>query len=242
MKHLTVNTILAAALGLCTIPSHATAQQAPKVQMTEKEMINAGGLAYKRGGRIDFEVPNSHNGGERLEDVLKTLAGHFRSKTVNFIFSSKGIAGVRVPAMQLKNVMPQDIMHFIVAAAKPPIKMKAIGQVPDSRFQESEPAGYYIELDLEKVQTHPTDGPRKSSKDGPPVTRVYSMMPVSHFKFNVIYRAISQSLEIDGTDHKKVIVHEHVETKVIIVRSSERVQTLIINLMEALSKSDFRRF
>lgn len=234
MKHLTVNTILAAALGLCTIPSHATAQQAPKVQMTEKEMINAGGLAYKRGGRIDFEVPNSHNGGERLEDVLKTLAGHFRSKTVNFIFSSKGIAGVRVPAMQLKNVMPQDIMHFIVAAAKPPIKMKAIGQVPDSRFPESEPAGYYIELDLEKVQTHPTDGP--------PVTRVYSMMPVSHFKFNVIYRAISQSLEIDGTDHTKVIVHEHVETKVIIVRSSERVQTLIINLMEALSKSDFRRF
>jgi len=228
MKHLTVNTILAAALGLCTIPSHATAQQAPKVQKTEK------GLAYKRGGRIDFEVPNSHNGGERLEDVLKTLAGHFRSKTVNFIFSSKGIAGVRVPAMQLKNVIPQDIMHFIVAAAKPPIKMKAIGQVPDSRFQESEPAGYYIELDLEKVQTHPTDGP--------PVTRVYSMMPVSHFKFNVIYRAISQSLEIDGTDHKKVIVHEHVETKVIIVRSSERVQTLIINLMEALSKSDFRRF
>jgi hypothetical protein len=234
MKHLTVNTILAAALGLCTIPSHATAQQAPKVQMTEKEMINAGGLAYKRGGRIDFEVPNSHNGGERLEDVLKTLAGHFRSKTVNFIFSSKGIAGVRVPAMQLKNVIPQDIMHFIVAAAKPPIKMKAIGQVPDSRFPESEPAGYYIELDLEKVQTHPTDGP--------PVTRVYSMMPVSHFKFNVIYRAISQSLEIDGTDHKKVIVHEHVETKVIIVRSSERVQTLIINLMEALSKSDFRAF
>jgi len=234
MKHLTVNTILAAALGLCTIPSHATAQQAPKVQMTEKEMINAGGLAYKRGGRIDFEVPNSHNGGERLEDVLKTLAGHFRSKTVNFIFSSKGIAGVRVPAMQLKNVIPQDIMHFIVAAAKPPIKMKAIGQVPDSRFPESEPAGYYIELDLEKVQTHPTDGP--------PVTRVYSMMPVSHFKFNVIYRAISQSLEIDGTDHNKVIVHEHVETKVIIVRSSERVQTLIINLMEALSKSDFRRF
>ena len=234
MKHLTVNTILAAALGLCTIPSHATAQQAPKVQMTEKEMINAGGLAYKRGGRIDFEVPNSHNGGERLEDVLKTLAGHFRSKTVNFIFSSKGIAGVRVPAMQLKNVIPQDIMHFIVAAAKPPIKMKAIGQVPDSRFPESEPAGYYIELDLEKVQTHPTDGP--------PVTRVYSMMPVSHFKFNVIYRAISQSLEIDGTDHTKVIVHEHVETKVIIVRSSERVQTLIINLMEALSKSDFRRF
>ena len=228
MKHLTVNTILAAALGLCTIPSHATAQQAPKVQKTEK------GLAYKRGGRIDFEVPNSHNGGERLEDVLKTLAGHFRSKTVNFIFSSKGIAGVRVPAMQLKNVIPQDIMHFIVAAAKPPIKMKAIGQVPDSRFQESEPAGYYIELDLEKVQTHPTDGP--------PVTRVYSMMPVSHFKFNVIYRAISQSLEIDGTDHNKVIVHEHVETKVIIVRSSERVQTLIINLMEALSKSDFRRF
>jgi len=228
MKHLTVNTILAAALGLCTIPSHATAQQAPKVQKTEK------GLAYKRGGRIDFEVPNSHNGGERLEDVLKTLAGHFRSKTVNFIFSSKGIAGVRVPAMQLKNVIPQDIMHFIVAAAKPPIKMKAIGQVPDSRFSESEPAGYYIELDLEKVQTHPTDGP--------PVTRVYSMMPVSHFKFNVIYRAISQSLEIDGTDHKKVIVHEHVETKVIIVRSSERVQTLIINLMEALSKSDFRRF
>lgn len=234
MKHLTVNTILAAALGLCTIPSHATAQQAPKVQMTEKEMINAGGLAYKRGGRIDFEVPNSHNGGERLEDVLKTLAGHFRSKTVNFIFSSKGIAGVRVPAMQLKNVIPQDIMHFIVAAAKPPIKMKAIGQVPDSRFPESEPAGYYIELDLEKVQTHPTDGP--------PVTRVYSMMPVSHFKFNVIYRAISQSLEIDGTDPNKVIVHEHVETKVIIVRSSERVQTLIINLMEALSKSDFRRF
>ena len=237
MKHLTVNTILAAALGLCTIPSHATAQQAPKVQMTEKEMINAGGLAYKRGGRIDFEVPNSHNGGERLEDVLKTLAGHFRSKTVNFIFSSKGIAGVRVPAMQLKNVMPQDIMHFIVAAAKPPIKMKAIGQVPDSRFPESEPAGYYIELDLEKVQTHPTDGP--------PVTRVYSMMPVSHFKFNVILKAISQSLEIDGkdgTDHTKVIVHEHVETKVIIVRSSERVQTLIKNLMEALSKSDFRRF
>lgn len=234
MKHLTVNTILAAALGLCTIPSHATAQQAPKVQMTEKEMINAGGLAYKRGGRIDFEVPNSHNGGERLEDVLKTLAGHFRSKTVNFIFSSKGIAGVRVPAMQLKNVIPQDIMHFIVAAAKPPIKMKAIGQVPDSRFPESEPAGYYIELDLEKVQTHPTDGP--------PVTRVYSMMPVSHFKFNVIYRAISQSLEIDGTDPNKVIVHEHVESKVIIVRSSERVQTLIINLMEALSKSDFRRF
>jgi hypothetical protein len=228
MKHLTVNTILAAALGLCTIPSHATAQQAPKVQKTEK------GLAYKRGGRIDFEVPNSHNGGERLEDVLKTLAGHFRSKTVNFIFSSKGIAGVRVPAMQLKNVIPQDIMHFIVAAAKPPIKMKAIGQVPDSRFPESEPAGYYIELDLEKVQTHPTDGP--------PVTRVYSMMPVSHFKFNVIYRAISQSLEIDGTDHTKVIVHEHVETKVIIVRSSERVQTLIINLMEALSKSDFRAF
>ena len=228
MKHLTVNTILAAALGLCTIPSHATAQQAPKVQKTEKR------LAYKRGGRIDFEVPNSHNGGERLEDVLKTLAGHFRSKTVNFIFSSKGIAGVRVPAMQLKNVIPQDIMHFIVAAAKPPIKMKAIGQVPDSRFPESEPAGYYIELDLEKVQTHPTDGP--------PVTRVYSMMPVSHFKFNVIYRAISQSLEIDGTDHNKVIVHEHVETKVIIVRSSERVQTLIINLMEALSKSDFRRF
>jgi hypothetical protein len=228
MKHLTVNTILAAALGLCTIPSHATAQQAPKVQKTEK------GLAYKRGGRIDFEVPNSHNGGERLEDVLKTLAGHFRSKTVNFIFSSKGIAGVRVPAMQLKNVIPQDIMHFIVAAAKPPIKMKAIGQVPDSRFPESEPAGYYIELDLEKVQTHPTDGP--------PVTRVYSMMPLSHFKFNVIYRAISQSLEIDGTDHNKVIVHEHVETKVIIVRSSERVQTLIINLMEALSKSDFRRF
>lgn len=228
MKHLTVNTILAAALGLCTIPSHATAQQAPKVQKTEK------GLAYKRGGRIDFEVPNSHNGGERLEDVLKTLAGHFRSKTVNFIFSSKGIAGVRVPAMQLKNVIPQDIMHFIVAAAKPPIKMKAIGQVPDSRFPESEPAGYYIELDLEKVQTHPTDGP--------PVTRVYSMMPVSHFKFNVIYRAISQSLEIDGTDHTKVIVHEHVETKVIIVRSSERVQTLIKNLMEALSKSDFRRF
>ena len=237
MKHLTVNTILAAALGLCTIPSHATAQQAPKVQMTEKEMINAGGLAYKRGGRIDFEVPNSHNGGERLEDVLKTLAGHFRSKTVNFIFSSKGIAGVRVPAMQLKNVIPQDIMHFIVAAAKPPIKMKAIGQVPDSRFPESEPAGYYIELDLEKVQTHPTDGP--------PVTRVYSMMPVSHFKFNVILKAISQSLEIDGkdgTDHTKVIVHEHVETKVIIVRSSERVQTLIKNLMEALSKSDFRRF
>ena len=228
MKHLTVNTILAAALGLCTIPSHATAQQAPKVQKTEK------GLAYKRGGRIDFEVPNSHNGGERLEDVLKTLAGHFRSKTVNFIFSSKGIAGVRVPAMQLKNVMPQDIMHFIVAAAKPPIKMKAIGQVPDSRFPESEPAGYYIELDLEKVQTHPTDGP--------PVTRVYSMMPVSHFKFNVILKAISQSLEIDGTDPNKVIVHEHVETKVIIVRSSERVQTLIINLMEALSKSDFRRF
>ena len=228
MKHLTVNTILAAALGLCTIPSHATAQQAPKVQKTEK------GLAYKRGGRIDFEVPNSHNGGERLEDVLKTLAGHFRSKTVNFIFSSKGIAGVRVPAMQLKNVIPQDIMHFIVAAAKPPIKMKAIGQVPDSRFPESEPAGYYIELDLEKVQTHPTDGP--------PVTRVYSMMPVSHFKFNVIYRAISQSLEIDGTDHTKVIVHEHVETKVIIVRSSERVQTLIKNLMEALSKSDFRAF
>jgi hypothetical protein len=228
MKHLTVNTILAAALGLCTIPSHATAQQAPKVQKTEK------GLAYKRGGRIDFEVPNSHNGGERLEDVLKTLAGHFRSKTVNFIFSSKGIAGVRVPAMQLKNVIPQDIMHFIVAAAKPPIKMKAIGQVPDSGFRESEPAGYYIELDLEKVQTHPTDGP--------PVTRVYSMMPVSHFKFNVIYRAISQSLEIDGTDPNKVIVHEHVETKVIIVRSSERVQTLIINLMEALSKSDFRAF
>ena len=229
MKHLTVNTILAAALGLCTIPSYATAQQAPKVQKTEK------GLAYKRGGRIDFEVPNSHNGGERLEDVLKTLAGHFRSKTVNFIFSSKGIAGVRVPAMQLKNVMPQDIMHFIVAAAKPPIKMKAIGQVPDSRFPESEPAGYYIELDLEKVQTHPTDGP--------PVTRVYSMMPVSHFKFNVIYRAISQSLEIDGhIDNTKVIVHEHVETKVIIVRSSERVQTLIKNLMEALSKSDFRRF
>lgn len=228
MKHLTVNTILAAALGLCTIPSHATAQQAPKVQKTEK------GLAYKRCGRIDFEVPNSHNGGERLEDVLKTLAGHFRSKTVNFIFSSKGIAGVRVPAMQLKNVIPQDIMHFIVAAAKPPIKMKAIGQVPNSGFRESEPAGYYIELDLEKVQTHPTDGP--------PVTRVYSMMPVSHFKFNVIYRAISQSLEIDGTDHNKVIVHEHVETKVIIVRSSERVQTLIINLMEALSKSDFRRF
>lgn len=228
MKHLTVNTILAAALGLCTIPSHATAQQAPKVQKTEK------GLAYKRGGRIDFEVPNSHNGGERLEDVLKTLAGHFRSKTVNFIFSSKGIAGVRVPAMQLKNVIPQDIMHFIVAAAKPPIKMKAIGQVPDSRFPESEPAGYYIELDLEKVQTHPTDGP--------PVTRVYSMMPVSHFKFNVIYRAISQSLEIDGTDPNKVIVHEHVESKVIIVRSSERVQTLIKNLMEALSKSDFRRF
>lgn len=234
MKHLTVNTILAAALGLCTIPSHATAQQAPKVQMTEKEMINAGGLAYKRGGRIDFEVPNSHNGGERLEDVLKTLAGHFRSKTVNFIFSSKGIAGVRVPAMQLKNVIPQDIMHFIVAAAKPPIKMKAIGQVPDSRFPESEPAGYYIELDLEKVQTHPTDGP--------PVTRVYSMMPVSHFKFNVILKAISQSLEIDGTDPNKVIVHEHVESKVIIVRSSERVQTLIKNLMEALSKSDFRRF
>jgi hypothetical protein len=228
MKHLTVNTILAAALGLCTIPSHATAQQAPKVQKTEK------GLAYKRGGRIDFEVPNSHNGGERLEDVLKTLAGHFRSKTVNFIFSSKGIAGVRVPAMQLKNVIPQDIMHFIVAAAKPPIKMKAIGQVPDSRFPESEPAGYYIELDLEKVQTHPTDGP--------PVTRVYSMMPVSHFKFNVIYRAISQSLEIDGTDPNKVIVHEHVESKVIIVRSSERVQTLIKNLMEALSKSDFRAF
>ena len=229
MKHLTVNTILAAALGLCTIPSHATAQQAPKVQKTEK------GLAYKRGGRIDFEVPNSHNGGERLEDVLKTLAGHFRSKTVNFIFSSKGIAGVRVPAMQLKNVIPQDIMHFIVAAAKPPIKMKAIGQVPDSRFPESEPAGYYIELDLEKVQTHPTDGP--------PVTRVYSMMPVSHFKFNVILKAISQSLEIDGhIDNTKVIVHEHVETKVIIVRSSERVQTLIINLMEALSKSDFRRF
>ena len=228
MKHLTVNTILAAALGLCTIPSHATAQQAPKVQKTEK------GLAYKRGGRIDFEVPNSHNGGERLEDVLKTLAGHFRSRTVNFIFSSKGIAGVRVPAMQLKNVIPQDIMHFIVAAAKPPIKMKAIGQVPDSRFPESEPAGYYIELDLEKVQTHPTDGP--------PVTRVYSMMPVSHFKFNVIYRAISQSLEIDGTDPNKVIVHEHVETKVIIVRSSERVQTLIKNLMEALSKSDFRAF
>ena len=229
MKHLTVNTILAAALGLCTIPSHATAQQAPKVQKTEK------GLAYKRGGRIDFEVPNSHNGGERLEDVLKTLAGHFRSKTVNFIFSSKGIAGVRVPAMQLKNVMPQDIMHFIVAAAKPPIKMKAIGQVPDSRFPESEPAGYYIELDLEKVQTHPTDGP--------PVTRVYSMMPVSHFKFNVILKAISQSLEIDGhINNTKVIVHEHVETKVIIVRSSERVQTLIKNLMEALSKSDFRRF
>ena len=229
MKHLTVNTILAAALGLCTIPSHATAQQAPKVQKTEK------GLAYKRGGRIDFEVPNSHNGGERLEDVLKTLAGHFRSKTVNFIFSSKGIAGVRVPAMQLKNVIPQDIMHFIVAAAKPPIKMKAIGQVPDSRFPESEPAGYYIELDLEKVQTHPTDGP--------PVTRVYSMMPVSHFKFNVILKAISQSLEIDGhIDNTKVIVHEHVETKVIIVRSSERVQTLIKNLMEALSKSDFRRF
>jgi len=228
MKHLTVNTILAAALGLCTIPSHATAQQAPKVQKTEK------GLAYKRGGRIDFEVPNSHNGGERLEDVLKTLAGHFRSKTVNFIFSSKGIAGVRVPAMQLKNVIPQDIMHFIVAAAKPPIKMKAIGQVPDSRFPESEPAGYYIELDLEKVQTHPTDGP--------PVTRVYSMMPVSHFKFNVIYRAISQSLEIDGTDPNKVIVLEHVESKVIIVRSSERVQTLIKNLMEALSKSDFRAF
>ena len=234
MKHLTVNTILAAALGLCTIPSHATAQQAPKVQMTEKEMINAGGLAYKRGGRIDFEVPNSHNGGERLEDVLKTLAGHFRSKTVNFIFSSKGIAGVRVPAMQLKNVMPQDIMHFIVAAAKPPIKMKAIGQVPDSRFPESEPAGYYIELDLEKVQTHPTDGP--------PVTRVYSMMPVSHFKFNVILKAIYKSLEIDGTDSNKVIVHEHVESKVIIVRSSERVQTLIKNLMEALSKSDFRAF
>ena len=229
MKHLTVNTILAAALGLCTIPSHATAQQAPKVQKTEK------GLAYKRGGRIDFEVPNSHNGGERLEDVLKTLAGHFRSKTVNFIFSSKGIAGVRVPAMQLKNVIPQDIMHFIVAAAKPPIKMKAIGQVPDSRFPESEPAGYYIELDLEKVQTHPTDGP--------PVTRVYSMMPVSHFKFNVILKAISQSLEIDGhIDNTKVIVHEHVETKVIIVRSSERVQTLIKNLMEALSKSDFRAF
>ena len=231
MKHLTVNTILAAALGLCTIPSHATAQQAPKVQKTEK------GLAYKRGGRIDFEVPNSHNGGERLEDVLKTLAGHFRSKTVNFIFSSKGIAGVRVPAMQLKNVIPQDIMHFIVAAAKPPIKMKAIGQVPNSGFRESEPAGYYIELDLEKVQTHPTDGP--------PVTRVYSMMPVSHFKFNVILKAISQSLEIDGkdgTDHTKVIVHEHVETKVIIVRSSERVQTLIKNLMEALSKSDFRAF
>ena len=234
MKHLTVNTILAAALGLCTIPSHATAQQAPKVQMTEKEMINAGGLAYKRGGRIDFEVPNSHNGGERLEDVLKTLAGHFRSKTVNFIFSSKGIAGVRVPAMQLKNVIPQDIMHFIVAAAKPPIKMKAIGQVPDSRFPESEPAGYYIELDLEKVQTHPTDGP--------PVTRVYSMMPVSHFKFNVILKAIYKSLEIDGTDSNKVIVHEHVESKVIIVRSSERVQTLIKNLMEALSKSDFRAF
>jgi len=234
MKHLTVNTILAAALGLCTIPSHATAQQAPKVQMTEKEMINAGGLAYKRGGRIDFEVPNSHNGGERLEDVLKTLAGHFRSKTVNFIFSSKGIAGVRVPAMQLKNVIPQDIMLFIVAAAKPPIKMKAIGQVPDSRFRESEPAGYYIELDLEKVQTHPTDGP--------PVTRVYSMMPVSHFKFNVILKAIYQSLEIDGTDPNKVIVHEHVESKVIIVRSSERVQTLIKNLMEALSKSDFRAF
>ena len=228
MKHLTVNTILAAALGLCTIPSHATAQQAPKVQKTEK------GLAYKRGGRIDFEVPNSHNGGERLEDVLKTLAGHFRSKTVNFIFSSKGIAGVRVPAMQLKNVMPQDIMHFIVAAAKPPIKMKAIGQVPDSRFPESEPAGYYIELDLEKVQTHPTDGP--------PVTRVYSMMPVSHFKFNVILKAIYKSLEIDGTDSNKVIVHEHVESKVIIVRSSERVQTLIKNLMEALSKSDFRAF
>ena len=228
MKHLTVNTILAAALGLCTIPSYATAQQAPKVQKTEKR------LAYKRGSRIDFEVPNSHNGGERLEDVLKTLAGHFRSRTVNFIFSSKGIAGVRVPAMQLKNVIPQDIMHFIVAAAKPPIKMKAIGQVPDSQISRSEPAGYYIELDLEKVQTHPTDGP--------PVTRVYSMMPVSHFKFNVIYRAISQSLEIDGTDHKKVIVHEHVETKVIIVRSSERVQTLIINLMEALSKSDFRAF
>ena len=228
MKHLTVNTILAAALGLCTIPSHATAQQAPKVQKTEK------GLAYKRGGRIDFEVPNSHNGGERLEDVLKTLAGHFRSRTVNFIFSSKGIAGVRVPAMQLKNVIPQDIMHFIVAAAKPPIKMKAIGQVPNSGFRESEPAGYYIELDLEKVQTHPTDGP--------PVTRVYSMMPVSHFKFNVIYRAISQSLEIDGTDPNKVIVHEHVESKVIIVRSSERVQTLIKNLMEALSKSDFRAF
>ena len=102
MKHLTVNTILAAALGLCTIPSHATAQQAPKVQKTEK------GLAYKRGGRIDFEVPNSHNGGERLEDVLKTLAGHFRSKTVNFIFSSKGIAGVRVPAMQLKGQTPLD--------------------------------------------------------------------------------------------------------------------------------------
>ena len=235
MKHLTVNTILAAALGLCTIPSHATAQQAPKVQMTEKEMINAGGLAYKRGGRIDFEVPNSHNGGERLEDVLKTLAGHFRSKTVNFIFSSKGIAGVRVPAMQLKNVIPQDIMHFIVAAAKPPIKMKAIGQVPDSQIPGiREPAGYYIELDLEKVQTHPTDGP--------PVTRVYSMMPVSHFKFNVIYRAISQSLEIDGTDPNKVIVLEHVESKVIIVRSSERVQTLIKNLMEALSKSDFRAF
>jgi len=235
MKHLTVNTILAAALGLCTIPSHATAQQAPKVQKTEKEMVNAGRPAYKRGGRIDFEVPNSHNGGERLEDVLKTLAGHFRSKTVNFIFSSKGIAGVRVPAMQLKNVIPQDIMHFIVAAAKPPIKMKAIGQVPDSRISGiREPAGYYIELDLEKVQTHPTDGP--------PVTRVYSMMPVSHFKFNVIYRAISQSLEIDGTDPNKVIVHEHVESKVIIVRSSERVQTLIKNLMEALSKSDFRAF
>ena len=235
MKHLTVNTILAAALGLCTIPSHATAQQAPKVQKTEKEMVNAGRPAYKRGGRIDFEVPNSHNGGERLEDVLKTLAGHFRSKTVNFIFSSKGIAGVRVPAMQLKNVIPQDIMHFIVAAAKPPIKMKAIGQVPDSRFPESEPAGYYIELDLEKVQTHPTDGP--------PVTRVYSMMPVSHFKFNVILKAISQSLEIDGhIDNTKVIVHEHVETKVIIVRSAERVQTLIKNLMEALSKSDFRAF
>lgn len=228
MKHLTVNTILAAALGLCTIPSHATAQQAPKVQKTEK------GLAYKRGGRIDFEVPNSHNGGERLEDVLKTLAGHFRSKTVNFIFSSKGIAGVRVPAMQLKNVIPQDIMHFIVAAAKPPIKMKAIGQVPDSPISKSEPAGYYIELDLEKVQTHPTDGP--------PVTRVYSMMPVSHFKFNVILKAIYKSLEIDGTDSNKVIVHEHVESKVIIVRSSERVQTLIKNLMEALSKSDFRAF
>jgi hypothetical protein len=65
---------------------------------------------------------------------------------------------------------------------------------------------------------------------------------VSHFKFNVIYRAISQSLEIDGTDPNKVIVHEHVESKVIIVRSSERVQTLIKNLMEALSKSDFRAF